>query len=212
MRRRLGRDQQPEERGWHGKLVVVHRRARQADGGTRRGIQCIQQLLSGLKNLLTARGVHFLFVAGPDLHDVVLRREAGAATASTRACSGGSLYVPCLWEGTEGAPRPPWPSTTTRTSPSTGALRNYLAFKSRGVPRLLLMRAQLRSCAGARARAAARGRRARISRACSSTPPSSRIISDFVGGPPGDRRPFTPAIDEDRWRLRRLLPHGLGAA
>jgi len=194
VRRRLGRDQQSEEH-WHGKLVVVIDELDKLTVSDE-GMECIQQLLSGLKNLLTARGVHFLFVAGPDLHDVVLR-ESRRGNSVYESVFGWQLYVPCLWEGTD--------ELLTAVAvdydedkPQHRALRDYLAFKSRGVPRLLLM--ELNSFVrwgpdGPRLEVAGPDL-ARVQFYAA----LERIISDFVGGPPGSR-PFTPAIDEDRWRL-----------
>ena len=59
---RLGRGEQPAP--WRGRLVVVIDELDKLTGDEE-GMQRIQTLLTGLKNLLTARGVHFLFVGGP---------------------------------------------------------------------------------------------------------------------------------------------------
>jgi serine/threonine protein kinase/Cdc6-like AAA superfamily ATPase len=121
---------------WEGKVVVV---IDELDKLTERdeGLACIEALLSGLKNLLNTTGVHFLFVAGPDLADVA-QRHSHRGNSVYDSVFGWQLYVPCIWDATDRLLdavmlEPPDPV-------SEGAsLRSYLNFKSRGIPRLLLM-------------------------------------------------------------------------
>lgn len=142
-RRRWGRRRRaPVRPAWQGKLVVI---VDELDKLTadEDGLRCVTELLSGLKNLLTARGVHFLFVAGPDLHDVALR-ESRRGNSVFESVFSWQFYVPCLWDATDRlldailGPSPPdgW---LGRDTPLRDTLRDYLRFKSRGVPRLLLM-------------------------------------------------------------------------
>ncbi len=130
------RRRRPEPPPWRGKLVVVidelDKLTEQEDG-----MRCIEDLLSGLKNLLTAQGVHFLFVAGPDLHDVALR-ASHRGNSVYESVFAWQLYVPCLWHATDHlldavvAPH-------ARANAQLGSFAHYLTFKSRGVPRLLVM-------------------------------------------------------------------------
>ncbi|MEV0647554.1 hypothetical protein AB0I28_20035 [Phytomonospora sp. NPDC050363] len=56
------------------------------------GLEVIERILSGIKNVLTMPGVHFLVVAGPDLHD---RAVADAARGNSiyESIFGWRLYV-----------------------------------------------------------------------------------------------------------------------
>ncbi|MFD9907305.1 protein kinase [Streptomyces sp. NPDC059063] len=123
----------------------------------------LERLLGTLKNVLTARGAHFVVVAGPDLHDQVLK-DADRGGGLYESVFAWRMYVPCLWAAPErlvtglstlgraelGLGPLPMPSAQrllTRTwdgQSSQGeamaltALITYLQFKSRGVPRRLL--------------------------------------------------------------------------
>jgi serine/threonine protein kinase len=122
---------------WDGKVVVV---IDELDKLTARedGMRCIEELLNGLKNLLTTRGVHFLFVAGPDLHDVALR-ESNRGNSVYESVFGWHLYVPCVWSGTGRLLDAVVADVPERQQHYLNSLRDYLEFKARGVPRLLLM-------------------------------------------------------------------------
>jgi hypothetical protein len=100
------------------------------------GVAAVEGLLTGIKNVLTMSGAHFLVVAGPDLHDRAVR-DTARGNGVYESVFGWRMYVPCSWnaadlllgnlisevpEGTE------W----------RGKLTRYLRFKARGVPRRLL--------------------------------------------------------------------------
>ncbi|MFF2199309.1 serine/threonine-protein kinase [Streptomyces sp. NPDC058145] len=125
----------------------------------------LERLLGSLKNVLTARGAHFILVAGPDLNDRALT-DADRGNGLYESVFAWRMYVPCLWAAPERlvteltgraraelglrpmpAPVPApagEPHHTLDLSGSEGeALRlgmlvSYLRFKSRGVPRRLL--------------------------------------------------------------------------
>lgn len=113
---------------------------------TPQGQTALDDLLSGMKNLLTMKGVHFLFVGGPDLHDRFLS-DANRGNSVYESVFAFSMYVPCVWTAAEGLlgallDRPP-SNKETDTAPGTfpvapPVLRRYLQHKARGVPRRLL--------------------------------------------------------------------------
>jgi serine/threonine-protein kinase len=193
------RDGRQERNGarpaWRGKIVVV---IDELDKLTcdEEGRKCLDALLSGLKNLLTARGVHFLFVAGPDLHDAALR-DRRRGNSVYESVFGWQLYVPCLWSSTDrllDALLDVGPGDAERLAP----LRDYLRFKSRGIPRLLLM--ELNSFV----RWDEDGPWIEVA-----GPDRARVefyaeLEQLVAAYAHDRdtsRPFAVAIDEDRWLL-----------
>ncbi|GGO95880.1 protein kinase domain-containing protein [Wenjunlia tyrosinilytica] len=57
----------------------------------------LESLLGRLKNVLTARGAHFIVVAGPDLHDQAIR-DVDRGNGVYESVFGWRMYVPCLWE------------------------------------------------------------------------------------------------------------------
>jgi serine/threonine protein kinase len=101
------------------------------------GMTAVEELLSGIKNVLTMPGAHFLIVAGPDLHDRAVR-DAARGTGVYESVFGWRMYVPCTWDAPSGLlsdlvePVPPDASGTL------DVLAQYLRFKARGVPRRLL--------------------------------------------------------------------------
>lgn len=123
----------------------------------------LEKLLGSLKNVLTARGAHFVLIAGPDLHDRALT-DANRGNGLYESVFAWRMYVPCLWEAPErlvmeltrqarselGLPalpqpvRAPEPHRTLDLSGPEGEpfrlamLISYLRFKSRGIPRRLL--------------------------------------------------------------------------
>jgi hypothetical protein len=105
-----------------------------ADAG---GLATVEELLGGIKNVLTMPGVHFLLVAGPDLHDRAIR-DAARGNGVYESVFGWRLYVPCTW----GAPDRLVAhiiSADARVDAETRELLvRYLRFKARGVPRRLL--------------------------------------------------------------------------
>ncbi|MGA4842633.1 serine/threonine-protein kinase [Streptomyces sp. G45] len=123
----------------------------------------LEKLLGTLKNVLTARGAHFIVVAGPDLHDQVLK-DADRGGGLYESVFAWRMYVPCLWAAPErlvtglsalgraeqGLAPLPMPSAQwllTRTWDGQASLSEVMAltslithlqFKARGVPRRLL--------------------------------------------------------------------------
>ena len=61
------------------------------------GLATIEDLLAGIKNVLTMPGVHFLIVAGPDLHDRAIR-DAARGNGVYESVFGWRMYVPCVWD------------------------------------------------------------------------------------------------------------------
>ena len=129
---------EPAAPGWDGKVVVIVDELDKLTATTEpNGLESMASLLTGLKNLLTIPGVHFIFVAGPDLHDEWLKdRQRGSGLYDS--VFGWQLYVPCLWSASDellGAVLEP----SGAEHPRRSALGEYLGFKARGMPRLLLM-------------------------------------------------------------------------
>ncbi|HET9737200.1 MAG TPA: protein kinase [Solirubrobacteraceae bacterium] len=183
----------PETR-WNGKVVVV---IDELDKLTVSdvGRASLDNLVSGLKNLLTTWGVHFVFIAGPDLHDLSMR-HSHRGNSVYDSVFGWQLYVPCVWQATDRLLE----STMTdgwEQRPEVASLPDYLRFKARGVPRLLLM--ELNSLVewdGGRPCLTLRTPdRARIEFYAG----VERVLAEFTG--PGPGHAFAVAIDEDRWRI-----------
>ena len=183
----------PETR-WNGKVVVV---VDELDKLTvsEKGRTSLDNLVSGLKNLLTTWGVHFVFIAGPDLHDLSMR-HSHRGNSVYDSVFGWQLYVPCVWQATDRLLE----STMTdgwEQRPEVASLPDYLRFKARGVPRLLLMELNSlvewddgRPCLTLRT-----PDRARIEFYAG----VERVLAEFTG--PGPGHAFAVAIDEDRWRI-----------
>jgi len=189
--------EQPEEsppQSWDGKVVIV---IDEVDKLTARedGIANIEALLSGLKNLLTIRGVHFLFVAGTDLHDITIRdRHRGNSVYDS--VFGWQLYVPCTWKATDKLLDAVLAENTPR-SPQLQAFRDYLRFKGRGVPRLLLMELNdfVEWDDGNPRLTLAQPQLARVQFYAG----LERVLTDFLKE--GAGRPLSLDIDRDRWRV-----------
>lgn len=160
------------------------------------GLATVEKLMSGIKNILTMSGVHFLVVAGPDLHDRAVR-DVARGNGVYESVFGWRLYVPCIWDApdrliadiiAEGS----------LSDPGVKSLIQYLRFKARGVPRRLLQevnefiawednRPWLRIDAKDMKRVEFYAR-------------MERILREFTEAG-GSTRLFPVAIDEDRWRL-----------
>lgn len=101
------------------------------------GISAVETILGAVKNILTMRGVHFIMVAGPELHDRVVS-DMARGNSVYESVFGWRAYVPCSWDAVDillpdvldEAPDP-WPAELL-------AFRDYLRFKARGIPRRLL--------------------------------------------------------------------------
>ncbi|RSD10274.1 serine/threonine-protein kinase [Amycolatopsis eburnea] len=102
------------------------------------GVAAIEELLSGLKNVLTMVGAHFLLIAGPDLHDRAMK-DASRGNSVYESVFSWLTYVPCTWEAPERL-LDAVVSETAEEKPvgEIALLANYLKFKARGVPRRLL--------------------------------------------------------------------------
>jgi hypothetical protein len=108
-----------------------------------KGLGLIEDLLSGVKNVLTTSGAHFLIVAGPDLHDRAVR-DTARGNGVYESVFGWRMYVPCMWAAADRLI-----TDVVRRGPASIALDpanydqleqfiQYLRFKARGVPRRLL--------------------------------------------------------------------------
>lgn len=159
------------------------------------GLAAVENLLSGIKNVLTTSGAHFLVVAGPDLHDRAVR-DAARGNGVYESVFGWRMYVPCLWEAAGLL-------ASEVLSPDAQIidekpLVQYLRFKARGVPRRLLQefnsfvtwnqdspRLRISSEDIERVEFYAR---------------LETILREYFERN-GRKRLFPVAIDEDRWRL-----------
>jgi serine/threonine-protein kinase len=153
-------------------------------------------LLSGLKNILTTRHVHFIFVGGPELHDAAIL-DASRGNSVYESVFAYQVYLPCLWGASEQLLDAVLePDAVTPEQRAT--LRDYFDYKARGIPRLLLRelnelvnwqdgRAYLHIDETTAARIQLYAR-------------LQAVVNDFAGEPDEDDL-FTLAIDRDRWRL-----------
>jgi serine/threonine protein kinase len=161
------------------------------------GLTTIEDLLSGVKNVLTMSGAHFLIVAGPDLHDRAIR-DAARGNGVYESVFGWRLYVPCIWDASERLIADIVTDDPGHDPAELRLLANYLRFKARGMPRRLLQeinsfvtwdgdypRLQIGSRDMERVEFYAR---------------LEGILQAYATGN-GRRRLFPVAIDEDRWRL-----------
>jgi Cdc6-like AAA superfamily ATPase len=180
---------------WQGRVVVVLDELDKLTA-TEEGRLVLPKLLAELKNILTTRHVHFVFVGGPDLHDEAIldATRGNSVYESVFACH---LYVPCLWNATDLLLDAVVPDAAI-TDSQRSLMRGYLDYKARGVPRLLLRelndmvrfeaeRAHLHVDAALESRIAFYAR-------------LQSALDDFLGHP-DDEDMFTLAIDRDRWRL-----------
>ncbi|MFJ5309998.1 protein kinase [Streptomyces sp. NPDC088350] len=60
-------------------------------------IALFEALLGRIKNVLTARGAHFIVVAGADLHDRAIQ-DSDRGNGVYESVFGWRMYVPCLWD------------------------------------------------------------------------------------------------------------------
>jgi uncharacterized protein YegL/DNA polymerase III delta prime subunit len=160
------------------------------------GVAAVEQLLSGIKNVLTMSGAHFLIVAGPDMHDRAVR-DAARGNGVYESVFGWRMYVPCSWD----APDLLVSSLVRGIPPDNewlGKLTQHLRFKARGVPRRLLQEFNsfvfwdndipyllVDAADGERVEFYAR---------------LEGILQEYFASH-GEARLFPVPIDEDRWRL-----------
>ena len=107
--------------------------ALQTDGTN--GMQQLEQLIGALKNVLTSRNVHFIVVAGVDLHDQVIR-DTSRGIGVYESVFAWQLYVPCMWH----APDMLLNMIVQDRSPHEDSLEQlggFLRYRARGVPRRL---------------------------------------------------------------------------
>jgi len=180
---------------WQGRVIVVLDELDKLTG--EEGERTVMTLLSGLKNILTTSHVHFIFVGGPELHDASIQ-DASRGNSVFESVFAYRVYVPCLWkesDGLLGAVLAPGSVTPEQRQ----VLRDFLDYKARGIPRLLLqqlnelVRWDPNGSAHLHIDDAAASRIAFYARL-------QMAVNDFVGQPNEDDM-FTLAIDRDRWRL-----------
>lgn len=177
-----------------GKIVVI---LDELDKLTDRdGPSYIEELLRTLKNLFTAGDVHFVFVAGPDLHEAALRdRYRGNSVYDS--VFAWELYVPCVWD----APDAFLKALVVNEGSDSRQLdefANYLRFKARGVPRLLLKELnEFVRWHNDRAWIELRG--PDLARVIFYAE-IERVLAEFTR-PGGAARAFGVPIDADRWHL-----------
>jgi serine/threonine-protein kinase len=134
-RRMLWRLRGARRKPWRGRVVVVLDELDKLSGSDE-GWRTVGELLTGLKNILTTRDAHFIFVGGPELHDAAIL-DAARGNSVYESVFAHEAYVPCLWGAgddlLEQVLAPGAVDEDDRT-----VLRDYLDYKSRGIPRLLL--------------------------------------------------------------------------
>jgi hypothetical protein len=102
----------------------------EADGG----LETFEEMLSGLKNLLAASGVHFIVVGGVDLHDEWLR-ESATANSLYRSVFAWQGYVGCSWEAARLLVAD---AAVLHKGDSLEVLADYLEYRGRGIIRNVL--------------------------------------------------------------------------
>lgn len=117
---------------WLGRVVVVLDEFDKLTAAPD-GPACLANLLSALKNVFTAAGAHFVFVAGPDVLDEVRaagRRGSGIYDGVFTM----QPYVPCIGAGAARV----IVKRVAGEGPGSDSVCDYLDYRSRGLPRLLL--------------------------------------------------------------------------
>ncbi len=161
------------------------------------GLATVEELLSGIKNVLTMSGAHFLVVAGPDLHDRAIQ-DAARGNGVYESIFGWRLYVPCIWDAPDRLVSDVVSADADVDEKLLAQLADFLRFKARGVPRKLLQevngfiawegsRPSLRISAKDMERVEFYAR-------------LERILRSYFEGRTRQHM-FPVAIDEDRWRL-----------
>jgi serine/threonine protein kinase len=177
-------------------LIIVLDEVDKLTGGEA-GLAAVEDLLGGIKNVLTTSGAHFLIVAGPDLHDRSVR-DIARGNGVYESVFGWRLYVPCIWDAPDRLVTDIVADDAVLPAGMRDLLVNYLRFKARGVPRRLLQ--EVNGFIGwnddrPRLKIGPRDMErvefyARL----------ERILRGHIEGS-RRRRLFPVAIDEDRWRL-----------
>ncbi|MQM28994.1 protein kinase domain-containing protein [Glycomyces albidus] len=117
------------------RLVVVLDEADKLTA-TDSGLEMIEKILGGLKNVLTMPGAHYLLVAGPDLHDHAIK-DVARGNSIYESIFGWRLYVPCTWSAVDDL-LDTLIQHDDKSEHHLGHFRDYLQFKARGIPRRLL--------------------------------------------------------------------------
>jgi serine/threonine protein kinase len=121
---------------WHGRLVVIIDELDKATE-TPAGAEWLRDLVTRMKNVLTASHVNFVFVGGQDLYNeaVVEQRRGNSVYDSVFASH---LYVPCIWRSEPVLLAALVADGHAFDTPQMMWLRDALAYRGRGIPRLLL--------------------------------------------------------------------------
>jgi eukaryotic-like serine/threonine-protein kinase len=162
---------------------------------TKQGLAAFEKLLGGLKNVLTSAGVHFIFVAGPDIYDIAAM-DAARGTGIYESVFSWQGYVPCLWN----APASLLQSFVPEPDDHRGEIAElvgYLSFRSRGIPRRLLQEFNdlvrwIDGTPGLELNPAVRQRASFFARL-------DRVVVDHLGAL--SNTTDEPSLDEDRRRL-----------
>jgi serine/threonine protein kinase len=161
------------------------------------GMASVEELLSGIKNVLTMTGAHFLIIAGPDLHDRAVR-DAARGNGVYESIFGWRLYVPCIWDAPERLIADiAGPSANVATT-ELEQFAHYLRFKARGTPRRLLQ--EVNSFIAWDSDLPFLRIGPKEMRRIEFYARLERILLQYIEGR-GHSRLFPIAIDEDRWRL-----------
>jgi serine/threonine-protein kinase len=121
---------------WRAQVVVVIDeldKLSETPGGT----EWMRGLLMSLKNLLTVEGVHFIFVAGPDVYEAAIE-DAQRGNSVYDSVFSWQDYIPCVWGAEDSLLDAVVTDPVSRSAPELERVRDHLAFRGRGVPRLLL--------------------------------------------------------------------------
>jgi eukaryotic-like serine/threonine-protein kinase len=162
-----------------------------------KGLAAVEDLLSGIKNVLTMPGVHFLIVAGPDLHDRAIR-DSARGNGVYESVFGWRLYVPCIWDAPERLLADIVHPDAVADDSVLQVLANYLRFKARGMPRRLLQ--EVHAFVNWEGDQALLRIGAREMERVEFYARLEGILRNYAESS-GRRRLFPVAIDEDRWRL-----------
>ena len=102
------------------------------------GVADLERMLGEIKNLLAMRGVHFLLVAGVELHDAVTK-DAARGNGVYESVIAWRQYIPCSWGAARAlVQNTVQPSFDPVDQALVEQLIQYLKFKARGVLRRLL--------------------------------------------------------------------------
>ena len=181
---------------WCGRLVVVLDELDKLTS-TPEGVRAVDKLLMGLKNLLTAHNVHFVFVGGPELHDEFMR-DVARGNSVYESVFASHIYVPCLWDASEQLVGGVVAECADEHAQDLAGVVDYFSFKARGIPRLLLreLNGLVRWEEGRPRLAVGELDARRIAFYAEIQAAVTEFVDTAV-----DTELLSMAIDEDRWRL-----------